>query len=180
MSLKSSPTSLRYPPPPATEITHFVVLFGKKIVSLKDINFKSLRHGDNFNNDLFQNISPSNILVKVVPCREKIQFLSDIFLGLWRHIFSLVTYFRPTKSINLVCFVASWKGPIRPIFNHGHIWGLIGLWFTIFHPRLELHWACINFATPTQSRSAISPNESKCTYTHTHTNLHAYTTNTNA
>ena len=58
-------------------------------------------------------MSPNSISVGVVPWRDIIYFLSDIFLGVWQCISSLAIYFRPAKSINLACFVASWKGRMR-------------------------------------------------------------------
>ena len=51
-----------------------------------------------FNNDFFYNISLYNISVNIVPWRDIIYILSDIVLGVWRHIFSLATYFRHVLS----------------------------------------------------------------------------------
>ena len=71
---------------------HFIIL-------LKDINLKSPKQGELFQHQFIKNNSLNNILVGVVPLRELIKFLSDIFLGVWQHIYSLATYFRPAKSL---------------------------------------------------------------------------------
>ena len=57
-------------------------------MSLKDINFKSPRLAIYFNNDLFYNKSLNNISLGVVPQRDIIYFVSDLFLVVWRSIFS--------------------------------------------------------------------------------------------
>ena len=75
-------------------------MHAQSIMSLKDISFKSLRQGDN----LFYNKSLNNILVNVVPWRDIIYFLSDIFLGVCRCISSLPTDLgQGAKSLNSLC-----------------------------------------------------------------------------
>ena len=68
-------------------------------MSLKDINFKSPRLAIYFNNDLFYNKSLTNISLGVVPQRDIIYFVSDLFLVVWRSIFSLAIYFRERNHL---------------------------------------------------------------------------------
>ena len=68
-------------------------------MSLKDINFKSPRLAIHFNNDLFYNKSLNNISLGVVPQRDIIYLVSDLFLVVWRSIFSLAIYFRERNPV---------------------------------------------------------------------------------
>ena len=52
-----------------------------------------------FNNESFFIRSPNSISVAVVPQRDIIYFASDLFLGLWRSIFSLAIYFRGRNAL---------------------------------------------------------------------------------
>ena len=69
-----------------------------------------------FNNDLFYNKSLNNISVNIVPWRDIIYFTSDLFLGLWRSIFSLALYFPGAKS--LIKDKSPRGRPASNIFDH--------------------------------------------------------------
>ena len=51
------------------------------------------------NSDLFYNKSLNSNSVGVVPHRDIINFASDLFLGVWRSIFSLAIYFRGRNAL---------------------------------------------------------------------------------